>query len=42
MASLMKKTDLAVSSSYQWVDFFVNFLADRNAVDSTPKYYLLD
>ena len=30
------------SSSYQWVDFFVNLLADRKAVDSTPKYYLLD
>ena len=29
------------SSSYQWVDFFVNLLADRKAVDSTPKYYLL-
>ena len=40
-ASLMKKTYLAVSSSYQWVDFFVNLLADRKAVDSTPKYSLL-
>ena len=29
------------SSSYQWVDFFVNLLADRKAVDSTPKYSLL-
>ena len=29
------------SSSYQWEDFFVNLLAEREAVDSTPKYYLL-
>ena len=34
-------TYLAVSSSYQRVDFFVNLLADRKAVDSTPKYSLL-
>ena len=38
---MKKKTYLAVSSSYQWVDFFVNLLADRKAVDSTPKYSLL-
>ena len=38
----MKKTylNLAVSSSYQWLDFFVNLLADRKTVDSTPKYSL--
>ena len=42
IASLMKKTYLAVSSSYQWVGrFFYEFLADRKAVDSTPKHYLL-
>ena len=35
--SLIKKTYLAVSSSYQWVDFFMNFLAVRQAVDLTPK-----
>ena len=29
------------SSSYQWVDFFVNLLADWKAVDSTPKYSLI-
>ena len=29
------------SSFYQWVDFFVNLLADRRAVDSTPTYSLL-
>ena len=34
----MKKTYLAVRSSYQWVDVFVNLLADRKAVDSTPRY----
>ena len=36
-----KKTYLAVhlTSGYR---FFVNLLADRKAVDSTPKYYLLD
>ena len=28
-------------SSYQWVDFFVNLLADRKAVDSSAKYSLL-
>ena len=35
-----KKTYLAVhlTSGYR---FFVNLLADRKAVDSTPKYYLL-
>ena len=36
-----KKTYLAVSWSYQWVDLFVNLLADRRAVNSTPKYSLL-
>ena len=37
----MKKTYLAVSSSYlQWVDFFVNVVADRKDVVSTPKYFL--
>ena len=41
IASLKKKTYLAFSSSYQWVDFFVNLLAHRKAVDSTPKYSLL-
>ena len=35
-----KKTYLVISSSYQWVDFFVNFLAGRKAVDSTPIYFL--
>ena len=39
--SLMKKTYLADSLSYQSVDFFVNLLADRKAVDSTPKDSLL-
>ena len=30
------------NSSHQWLDFFfVNLLADRKAVDSTPKYSLL-
>ena len=29
------------SLSFQWVDFFVNLLADRKAVDSTPKHALL-
>ena len=32
------KTYLTVTSSDKWVDFFVNLLADRKAVDSTPKY----
>ena len=36
-----KQTYLAVSSSYKWVDFLVNLLADRKTVDSTPKYSLL-
>ena len=36
-----KKTYLAVSSSYQWVDYFLNLLADRKAVDSTLNYSLL-
>ena len=36
----MKKKTFS-SSSYQWVDFFANFLADRKAVDSTPKSSLL-
>ena len=41
IASLTKKTYLAVSSSYlQWVDFFVNVVADRKDVVSTPKYFL--
>ena len=35
------KKNIFSSSSYQWVDFFVNLLADRKAVDSTPKYSLL-
>ena len=39
---MKKKTYLAVSSTYhQWVDFFVNVLADRKALDSTQKYSLL-
>ena len=42
IVSLIKKTYLAVSSSDQLVDFFVNLLADRKAVDLTPKYSLLD
>ena len=30
------------NSSHQWVDFFfVNLLADRKAVDSTPKFLCL-
>ena len=37
----MKKTYLAVSSSLKWVDFFVNLLADKKAVDLTTKYSLL-
>ena len=41
IALLMIKTYLAVSSSYQWVDVFVNLLADRKPVGSTPKYSLL-
>ena len=36
-----EKKNIFSSSSYQWVDFFVNLLADKKAVDSTPKYYLL-
>ena len=36
-----KKANVFVSSSYQWVDFFVNLLADRKAVNWTPKYSLL-
>ena len=38
---MKKKTCLAVSLSYQWVDFSVNLLEDNKAVDSTPKYSLL-
>ena len=38
--SPMKKTMFS-SSSYQWEDFFVNLLADRKAVDSTPKSSVL-
>ena len=37
----MKRTYLAVTSSYQWVDFFVNLLVDRKAVESTPRYNML-
>ena len=37
IAKKKKKTYFAVRSSYQWVEFFVNLLADRKAVDSTPK-----
>ena len=37
----MKNNLISISSSCQWVDFFVNLLADRKAVDSTPKYSLL-
>ena len=36
-----KTAYLAVSSCYQWVDVFVNLLAGRKAVDSTPEYSLL-
>ena len=36
-----EKKNILSSSSYQWVDFFVNLLADRKAVYSTPKYFLL-
>ena len=36
-----EKTYLAVSLSYQWVDFFLNLLADRKTVDSTTKHSLL-
>ena len=36
-----KNIYLAVSSSDQWVDFSVNLLAVRKAVDLTPKYFLL-
>ena len=36
-----EKTYLAVSSSYHWVGFIVKLLADRKAVDSTPKCSLL-
>ena len=39
IALLMKK-NIFSSSCYQWVDSFVNLLADRKAVDSTPKYSL--
>ena len=39
--TLWKKAYFPVSSSYhQWVDLFENLLADRSAVDSTPKYFL--
>ena len=42
LASIMKKTYLAVTLSYQWVGFFVNLLmTGRKAMDSTPKYSLL-
>ena len=37
----MKKKNIFSSSSYQWVDIFVNLLGDRKPVDSTRKYYLL-
>ena len=37
---MKKKTYLAVSSSYQWVDFFEDLLADKKAVDSIPKHSL--
>ena len=36
-----KKKNIFGSSSYQWVDFFVNLLTERKVVDSTPKYSLL-
>ena len=36
-----EKKNIFSSSSYQWVDFFVNLLADKKAVDSTPKHSLL-
>ena len=36
-----KKKNICSSLFYQWVDSFVNLLADRKAVDSTPKLYLL-
>ena len=36
-----KTAYLAVSSCYQWVNVFVNLLAGRKAVDSTPEYSLL-
>ena len=39
--SFTYERNICSSSSYQWVDFFVNLLADRKAVDSTPKYSLL-
>ena len=35
----MKKTHLAVHLTS--VQFFENLLADREAVDSTPEYFLL-
>ena len=35
------KKNIFSSSSYQWVNIFVNLLADRKAVDSAPKYSLL-
>ena len=41
IASLMEKSIFS-SSTYHWIDFFVNLMADRKAVDSTPKYSLLD
>ena len=36
-----EKKYISSSSSCQWVDFFVNLLADRKVINSTPKYYLL-
>ena len=39
--SFTYEKNIFTSSSYQVVDIFVNLLADRRAVDSTPKYSLL-
>ena len=35
------KKDMFSSSLSQWVDFCVNLLAGRKAVDSAPKYSLI-
>ena len=40
-SSPYEKKNIFSSSSSQWVNIFVNLLADRKAVDSAPKYSLL-
>ena len=41
MSEAYEKKNIFRSSSYQWVDIFVNLLADEKTVDSTPIGSLL-